>query len=590
MITPLVLTLVVLVAVLVALATNKLPADVTMMAALVVVLFGGVLTPAEALAGFANPGLMTIAALYVVAGALRDTGAIYWVAHRLLGQPRSDRGALVRLLMPSALLSAFLNNTTVVAMMIPAVEEWARRLRIPASRLLMPLSYAAILGGTCTLIGTSTNLVVDSLVQAEGLPAMGIFDVAWIGVPVLVVGSAFILAFAHRLLPSRSGPVEQLEHAREYLVEMRVPTGSPLAGRTIQDAGLRSLTHGYLTEIQRGEKLRTAVGPDVTLQVGDRLGFIGDPETARELQRFVGLAPADNQARKLGLRTAQRQLVEVVLGPEFPGIDRRVRDSAFRTRYQAAILSISRNGRRLPGKVGDQVLRAGDTLLLETGEAFVEQFRFRRDFMLVSPLKDSTPPNFAKAPLAVGVLVAMLALNVFELVSTLEAALLAAAMLLATRCITVNRSRQNLSVNLPVLVVIGASFCLGNALTKSGGADLIVTSLFANLAPSPWLALVFVYVVTVVFTELITNNAAAVLVFPIALAVAQTLGVSPMPFVICVMIGASASFVTPLGYQTNLMVMGPGGYQFTDYARLGVPLSLLVGATTVMIVPLLWGF
>ncbi len=590
MISPLALTLAVVAAALVALASNRLPADITMMGALVIIVFGGVLSPTQALAGFANPGLITIAALYIVAGALRDTGAIYWVAHRLLGQPNSNRGALLRLLLPSATLSAFLNNTTVVAMLIPAVEEWARRLRLPASRLLMPLSFTAILGGTCTLIGTSTNLVVDSLAQAEGLPAMGIFDIAWVGLPVLVVGGVFLLLFADRLLPSREAPVEQLEHAREYQVQMRVPAGSALAGRTIQDAGLRNLTHGYLYELQRGEVRRTAVGPEVTLQVGDQLGFIGDPETARELQRIVGLEPAENQARKLGLRTAQRLLVEVVLSPEFPLLDKRVRESAFRTRYQAAILSISRDGRRLSGKVGEQFLRVGDTLLLDTGEVFVEQFRFRRDFMLVSPLRDSTPPNFQKAPLAVGTLAVMLALNVLELVSTLEAALLAAGVLLATRCITVNRSRQNLSVNLPVLVVIGASFCLGEALRESGGADLLVSSLFAQVNPSPWLALALVYLLTMLFTELITNNAAAVLAFPIAVTVAQTLGVSAMPFVVVVMVAASASFITPLGYQTNLMVMGPGGYRFTDYARLGLPLSVLVAAVTLTIVPWLWPF
>jgi len=584
------ITLLVVASVLGALATNRLPADLTMMAALVAVLVAGIITPAEALAGFANPGLMTIAALYVVAAALRDTGAIYWVAHRLLGQPKSIFSSQLRLIAPASLLSAFLNNTTVVAMMIPAVQEWAQRLRLSASKLLLPLSYAAILGGTCTLIGTSTNLVVDGLVQEKGLPAFGIFDVAWVGIPVLLGGGLFMLLLGRYLLPEREGTVEQWEHAREYHVEMLVAKGSNLAGRTIQDAGLRSLTYGYLTEIQRGDKLFTAVGPEMTLQEGDLLAFVGVPECARELQRISGLQSAHGAVHKLGLNNHQRHLVEVVLSPEFPGIGKTVKETGFRSRYQAAILSISRNGRRMAGKVGEQMLRVGDTLLLETSQQFVEQYRYRRDFMLVSPLKDSTPPDFRRAPIAVGVLVAMVLANVVGVASTLEAAMVAAGLMLAFRCVTVNRSRMNVSVNLPVLVVIGASFALGKAMESSGAAAWIVQEAFPDSGLSPFMALVIVYLLTAAFTEVITNNAAAVLVFPIALGVAEQLGVSPMPFIVAVMFAASASFMTPLGYQTNLMVMGPGGYTFRDYLRIGLPMSVVVGAISLAVIPVVWGF
>ncbi|MAC15821.1 MAG: SLC13 family permease [Alcanivorax sp.] len=585
-----VITLLIVASVLGALASNRVPADITMMAALVMVLVTGVVSPGEALSGFANPGLMTIAALYVVAAALRDTGAIYWVAHRLLGQPKSVFASQLRLVAPASLLSAFLNNTTVVAMMIPAVQEWAQRLRLSASKLLLPLSYAAILGGTCTLIGTSTNLVVDGLVQERGMEAFGIFDVAWVGIPVLLGGSLFLLLAGRFLLPEREGMVEQWEHAREYHVEMLVAKGSPLAGRSIQDAGLRNLTYGYLTEIQRGERLFPAVGPEMTLQEGDLLAFVGVPECARELQRINGLQAAHGGAHKLALNNHQRHLVEVVLSPEFPGIGKTVKETGFRTRYQAAILSISRSGQRLPGKVGELVLKVGDTLLLETGEQFVEQYRYRRDFMLVSPLKDSTPPDFRRAPVAVGVLVAMVMANVLGLASTLEAALLAAGLLLVTRCVTVNRSRMNVSVNLPVLVVIGASFALGRAMESSGAAAWIVQQVIPDSGLSPWLALVIVYLLTAMFTEMITNNAAAVLVFPIALGVAEQLGVSPMPFIVAVMFAASASFMTPLGYQTNLMVMGPGGYTFRDYLKIGFPMSVVVAVITLAVIPLVWGF
>ncbi len=590
MTTEILFTMAVVVGVLVALASNRVPAEITMMAAMVAVLVGGVIDTGQALAGFSNAGMMTVAVLYVVAAALRDTGAIYWIAHKLLGQPKTVMTSQMRLILPTSFLSAFLNNTTVVAIMIPAVQEWAQRLRISPSKLLLPLSYAAILGGTCTLIGTSTNLVVDGLMQSRGIPGLHIFELAWVGIPLLLAGALFLILFGGRLLPEREGVVEQLEHAREYHVEMAIPKGSPLHGKSIRDAGLRNLQHGYLTDISRGEKLYTAVGPDMQLQEGDQIVFIGAPACARELQRINGLIPAHGGAHKLQLDHHQRCLVEVVLGEEFPGLNKTVKETEFRSLYHAAILSISRRGRRLSGKVGDITLRIGDTLLLETSETFVEQYQYRRDFMLVSPLGDSTPPNFSKAPLATGILVAMVLVNVVGLMSVLEVAFLAAGLLLVTGCVTVNRARMNVSVNLPVLIVIGAAFALGTALEASGAAAWIVEMLLSGGIENPWLALLLIYLVTSLFTEVITNNAAAVLLFPIATGVAEQLGVSPMPFIIAVMFAASASFLTPLGYQTNLMVMGPGGYRFTDYLRIGVPMSIVSTVVTVALIPLVWPF
>lgn len=572
------------------LISNRLPADMVMMAALVVVVLTGVISPTQAFMGFANTGVMTVAALYVVAAALRDTGAIYWLAHRCLGRPRSHRQALGRVVVPTAVLSAFLNNTTVVAMMIPAVQEWAQRLKVPPSKLLLPLSYAAILGGTCTLIGTSTNLVIDGLAQSAGLPGFGMFDLAWVGLPLLLTAGAYLVLVGYRLLPNRQGIMEQLEHAREYRVEMQLPAKSPLAGNSIRDAGLRNLTHGYLTEVIRGDKLFTAVAPDMELHAGDYLVFVGAPECARELQRINGLKAVHGGVDKLNLRHHQRCLVEVVLGREFPSLGKSVRNSGFRTVYQAAILSVSRNGERLSGKLGDIELRMGDTLLLETSITFVEQYRYRRDFMLVSPLQDSAPPDFSKAPLAVMVLMAMVAINVMGWLSVVESVLVACGVLLVTRCVTANRARMMVSVNLPVLVVISASFALGSAMTESGAAAWVVQQVFNDLGASPWWALVLIYGITALLTEVITNNAAAVLMFPIALGVAEMCGVSAMPYVVAVMFAASASFMTPLGYQTNLMVMGPGGYRFMDYVRVGVPVSLIAAAVSLTLIPMVWPF
>ncbi|MCE8018913.1 SLC13 family permease [Halomonas sp. MCCC 1A11036] len=570
------------------LALTRIAADVILMASLAILVVSGILTPGEALAGFGNPGVMTIAVLYVVAAGLKETGAVQWLAHRLLGQPQRLRQAQLRVLLPASGLSAFMNNTTVVAMFIPAIQEWAGRLRLPPSKLLLPLSYAAIIGGTCTLIGTSTNLVVDGLLQSEKGIGLAMFSLAWVGIPVVLIGGTFLYLFADRLLPNRQGVLEQLEQAREYSVEVVVDEKGPLVGKSIADAGLRHLSFGYLADIERHGRLLTAVPPSTELQAGDILVFIGAPECARELRRIHGLKPASGDVHKLDIAHHQRCLVEAVIGPDFGGLNQTVRESRFRSRYQAVILSISRHGKRLPGKLGDLRLQVGDTLLIETAHDFVDQYRYRKDFLLVSALNDSTPPDFRKAPVAMGILAAMVAASALGLLSILEAALLAGGGMLVTRCVPASKARRY--VDLSVLVVIAASFALGAAMTKTGAAAQVAQWLLLIDGLAPWAALVLVYLMTVLFTELITNNAAAVLMFPIAVAVAEQLGVSFMPFVIAIMFAASASFMTPLGYQTNLMVLGPGGYRFIDYLRLGAPLSLIVGVTAVALIPLVWSF
>lgn len=581
-------TLGIVVSVLFSLAISRVAPDTILMAALAVLMISGILTPGEALAGFGNPGVMTIAVLYVVAAGLKETGAIQWLAHRLLGQPQRLRQAQLRVLLPASGLSAFMNNTTVVAMFIPAIQEWAGRLRLPPSKLLLPLSYAAIIGGTCTLIGTSTNLVVDGLLQSEKGIGLAMFSLAWVGIPVVLIGGTFLYLFADRLLPNRQGVLEQLEQAREYSVEVVVDEKGPLVGKSIADAGLRHLSFGYLADIERHGRLLTAVPPSTELQAGDILIFIGAPECARELRRIHGLKPASGDVHKLDIAHHQRCLVEAVIGPDFGGLNQTVRESRFRSRYQAVILSISRHGKRLPGKLGDLRLQVGDTLLIETAQDFVDQYRYRKDFLLVSALNDSTPPDFRKAPVAMGILAAMVAASALGLLSILEAALLAGGGMLVTRCVPASKARRY--VDLSVLVVIAASFALGAAMTKTGAAAQIAQWLLLIDGLAPWAALALVYLMTVLFTELITNNAAAVLMFPIAVAVAEQLGVSFMPFVIAIMFAASASFMTPLGYQTNLMVLGPGGYRFIDYLRLGAPLSLIVGVTAVALIPLVWSF
>lgn len=583
-----ILTLVTLSYVLATLILTRFQPDLVLVSAMAFLLFAGVLEPAEAFAGFGNPGVITIAILYVVAAGLKETGAVEWIARHLLGHPKTARGAQLRMIAPTGVLSAFMNNTAVVAIFLPAIQSWAQRLGIPASKLLLPLSYAAIVGGTCTLIGTSTNLVVDGMLQSSKGIHLGLFEVAWVGVPLLLVGGGFLVLFGSRLLPDRCGVSEELDQVREYGVEVEVITSGALVGRTIAEAGLRALNFGYLAEIVRDGRLIPAVEPDRVLQGGDRLYFIGAPECASELRRIQGLRPANGNVSKLDIANHQRCLVEVVLGPEFPSLGKTIRESRFRTRFKAVIFSLSREGKRVPGKLGDISFRIGDTLLLEASHEFVEQYRFRRDFLLVSALNDSTPPDFRKAPIALGILAMMVVISASGLLPIVQAGFLAAGMMIASGCITASCAR--LSIDYPVLVVIGASFALGNAMTITGASSWIVESVLRDLNMSPWHALVIVYVLTVVFTEVITNNAAAVLMYPMAMAVAEQLGVSVLPYAIAVMFAASASFITPWGYQTNLMVYGPGRYQFSDYVRIGVPLSLLTGAVSVFLIPLIWNF
>ncbi|WP_288365964.1 SLC13 family permease [uncultured Marinobacter sp.] len=582
------LTLATLLCVLSALAFTRVSADLVLMAALAFLVITGILSPTEALAGFANPGVITIATLYVVAAGLKETGAVQWIARRLLGHPKTGRGALARMILPTGVLSGFMNNTAVVAMFIPAVQEWARRLGIPPSKLLLPLSYAAILGGTCTLIGTSTNLVVDGMLQSHLGIHLGLFELAWVGLPLLLVGGVFMILFAGQILPDRGGVAEELDEVREYGVEVEVVASGPLVGKTIAEAGLRALAFGYLTEIDRGGRLITAVEPDRTLQAKDRLYFVGAPECASELRRIQGLKPANGSVHKLDVANHQRCLVEVVLGPEFPALRKTIRDSRFRTRFNAVILSLSREGRRVPGKLGDITFRMGDTLLLEASHQFVEQYKFRRDFLLVSALNDSTPPDFHRAPGALAILAVMAVLSASGLLQIMEAAFLAAGAMILTGCLTASRARR--SIDLPVLVVIAASFALGAAMTATGAANWLARAILEFGPLTPWLALVLVYALTALFTEMITNNAAAVLMFPIALAISEQLGVDFIPFAVAVMFAASASFITPLGYQTNLMVYGPGRYQFRDYVRMGLPLSLLIGGCAVTLIPRVWSF
>jgi di/tricarboxylate transporter len=574
---------------LLALIFTRRPPDIILCTGVIILLLAGILSPKEALAGMANEGMVTVGVLFIVAQALSETGVVNWISLNVLGRPKSVRLAQFRLMAPVAMFSSILNNTPVVAMMIPAVRDWAKRNNLPVSQLMIPLSYAAIVGGTCTLVGTSTNLVVNGM-MIEAIPgqALGMFDIAWVGLPCVVLVTAFTIITSRYLLPTSNGKAERFGDTRQYIVEMLVEPGSPMIGQSIEQAGLRQLPAMFLIEIVRDERLMTVVSPKEILMAGDRLIFAGDVRSVVDLKNFHGLRLAEDQAFKLDANNLSRCLVEVVISPNFPHLGRLIREMRFRNNYGAAIIAVSRNGEHLKGKIGDLELEPGDTLLLEAYEDFVPNQRYSRDFLLVSAIENSRPVRHEHRGRAGIIMVAMVLAVAFGWLSMLKAAFLAAGLMVATRCIRAADARR--SVDWQILLVIAASIALGGSLESTGAASVIAQQIIGLAVGSPMATLAAIFIVTTLFSAVISNLAAAVIVFPIALAASQQLDVSMLPFAVTLMMAASASFATPIGYQTNLMVYGPGDYRFSDFFKIGIPLTIIVGVSTVLIAPIVWPF
>ena len=585
---PAALTAVVVFATLTALLFGQRGPDMAMIGGVVVLLAAGVLAPDEALRGMSNEGMITVAALFVLAAAVERTGALAALVDRTLGRPTSLAQAQIRTMVAPAALSAFMNNTPVVALMVPAIRDWAKKHRLSVSKLLMPMNAAVVLGGLCTLIGTSTNVVVSGMMAAKTGRPMGMFEITWLGVPLLAAGMVYLVIASRHLLKDRQPAVSPSDDPRQYSLEMLVEPGSPLVGRSIEEAGLRGLDGLFLMEIDRGGHVMAAVAPTERLEAGDRLVFVGVVDSVVELQKIRGLRPATDQVFKLDDPRTERVLIEAVVSNTCPLVGRTIREGRFRSTYDAVVIAVARNGERLQMKIGDISLEPGDTLLLETSPAFAVHQRSNRDFYLVSAVSNFTPPRHDRAWIACTVLAAMVLAATLELVPMVAAALVAAAVVVAMKCISSDEARG--AIEWESLLLIAASFGLARAMEKTGLAEGIAQSTIAAAGDHPHVVLAAIYLVTMLFTELMSNNAAAVLTFPIAWQTATDLGVNPMPFVIAVTVAASCGFATPMGYQTNLMIYGPGGYKFSDYVRFGGPLNLLVMAITVALAPLIWPF
>lgn len=497
------LTLAVIVFVVLSLITEKLSPLKALIVAILVLLLGGVISPAQSLAGFYNSGVLTVAALFLMVAALKTSGAIRWLADTVLGNNRNMSLVLIRLLSACGLLSAFVNNTPIVASMTSAVTHWCKRNAISPSKLLLPMNYATILGGCCTLLGTSTNMIVSGLVkQHPDLEPMRLFDPLLFGGCAAIAGLIFLIAFSRFILPDRIS----------------------------------------------GEML----------------------------------------AEQTNKRSDNRVWYELVPSRMSPGLGSSVSEMSFIANNSVRLVAILRNGQRLAQPLDTQVVHLGDTLVVEGPKDFLQNIAQEHDMLLADNLdQDTTVIDSKKAFSVLAILALMVLANTLFGVDILLSSAVAGLLSLIICRVPVRGIWE--AIDWSLLAVIALSFALGKAVEVSGLSNQAAEYLLQSISHNPYWALVGVYVMAVLFTEVITNNAAAILMFPISLSVAHQLGVDPMPFIMASMIGASCAFIMPIGYQTNLMVYGPGGYKFIDYFRLGAPLNIVVGFTAITAICQYWG-
>ena len=566
---------VVAVAVLVLTRDYMAPA-ITFACAVVVLMVTGVVTPEQAFQGFSNPAPITVAALYVLARAVEKCGALQPLVQATLGKGRTLRGALARLTIPVAASSAFLNNTPIIAMLSPQVGEWADSRGDSPSRYLMPLSFAAILGGMTTLIGTSTNIVVSGLLQAEGYEPFTMFELTRIALPVALVGLAITVLFSPNLLPDRLPPRQEVRYGgRSFSVRMIVEPGGPLDGVQVQEAQSLFPADAVIVYFERDGEGAAQVSGVTVLKGGDYLTLVGGMDAVLNLHDVSGLASAQQPHLPHEIGSPRHAYFEAVIAPESPLVGRSLVDVMFLARYQATVVAIHRAGEPILGSLAREPLKPGDTLLLISDRGFGERWRNRSDFLLVPRLGDPTPKLTRQAAVVGAVAVVIVLGAGFGLLPILHLSLIGALVLIGFGILTTVEAKD--AIDFDVIVVIGAAFGLAAAVESSGlghaAADLVAGA-FGRFGPQG--ALAGIVISTIALSSFITNNAAAALVLPIALSTAADFGIDARAAAVAVALAASASFMTPVSYQTNLMVYGPGGYHFGDYARLGTPLTVVV--------------
>lgn len=585
-----ILVFIVILFILVSLYLELLGPAFTFLIAVITLGIFGVLTPVEMISGLANVQIAVIIMLLLFGDIIRKTSLIENIFDRLFRSARTYRGFLSRMMLIVASFSAFINNTPLVAVMMPYVHNWCRRNNYFPSRFLIPLSFAAILGGTVTLIGTSTNLIVNGMVEDNtiipNLRSLEIFDFIYVGIPMVFIGFLYLLFFGNKMLPEKSDILEKYSaDTRQYVIEAKVRSNSHLIGKTITEAGLRNLKGLFLVEILRRSFRISVVAPDVILDRGDVLVFAGETTRIAELvNSHSGLVLPE-----VGMLTKKRraEIVEIVVSQNSPLINKSVRETDFRGKYDAAIIAVHRNGERIEGKLGKVMLKAGDALLLYTGGDFLSRTLNTTDFYFISKVRDFIKLEWYKTAILFGGLLLAIILSSLHIVPLFMGLII---LIVASMVLKVTHPKElpkSIDYNLALIIVL--ALALGTAMIKSGAADLIANLLINIFIPFGKIWLLFgIYFITALLAAYITNTAAIGIIFPIALTAARNLDISAMPFVLTVAYAAAANFMTPIGYQTNLMVYGPGGYSFKDFFKIGFPLTIIYMVVAVSILSLIY--
>ncbi|CAM3374693.1 SLC13 family permease [Nosocomiicoccus ampullae] len=566
-------------------------ADFVVFLFLVIFLMTNMISTEDALSGFSNEGLMTILLLFIVASAIEKHGVIEGVIYKLLGDNTSPRMALLKLLPPVGVASGFLNNTPIVLALTPVIKDWALKRGFSPSKFLIPLSYITIIGGTLTLIGTSTNLIIHGLLISDGKEGYSFFQLAPVGIFILIVGLIYLVTIGYKLLPTHLGATEKIEsETKEFLAEAEIGEDFEYCNHSVLDVTKHALKGIYIIEIIREKRPLPEVNAYTYVQAGDRIIFSATLESIGNIKDVKGLTLRTGSELTLDdLQTDDTVLIEAVVSHRSILVGKTLKSSQFKTRYQAGVIAIHRNNKRINSKVGDIVLKPGDTLLLLANESFLDVNRYSDDFYIVTNL---TPPDkfIRNKRQGLGVLLllgVMISFVVLGILSMLKAMLVMVVILSLLKLITPRDVVT--SVQFDVILLIGSAFGVGKAITNSGLASFVAEHIVDFAKPLGLIALLTaLYIITNIFTELITNSAAAVIMYPIAIEVAEMMNVHYLGMVIAVTIAASSSFITPIGYQTNLIVYGPGGYKFTDYIKVGVPLSIITMIISVIAIYFLW--
>lgn len=580
-----IVVLLVLVFILVSLYKNIVGPSFTFIIASVVLGITKVLSASEILAGFANEQIVVIIMLLLLGDIIRSASIVELFFDKIFGYTKTYSGFMAVMMSVIAFFSAFLNNTPLVAVMMPYVNTWCKKNKVSPSKLLIPLSYAAILGGCATLIGTSTNLIVNGMVMeqkiAPELKSLDLLDFFWIGGPMIILGMLYLMVTSKFLLPDKKTIVEKFtQNEREYLVEAQVKKKSPLIGKSIEEAGLRKLNGLFLVEIIRERYKIKVVSPETLLFEGDILVFAGQTESIAELLNDkTGL-----NLPMVGMMTHlnHTEIHEIVISHNSTLIGKSVKTANFRGKYDAAILAIHRNGEKVEGKLGDIKLHAGDVLMVLGGPDFAKRTLQNLDFYFMTKIREIKKQPVWKVSLLLGGTLLAITLSAFKIIPLFLGLISLLTILILLK--VANPKDLPKSIDFDLAIIIAMSLALGQAMMKSGVASYAANTIVQVFLPlGPVGLMLGLYIITSVLAAYITNKAAVALIFPIALTLAVNQQLPPLPFALLVSFAAAANFMTPIGYQTNLMVYGPGGYNFNDFFKVGFPLTVLYMAVAITI-------